>query len=153
MPRRSKRVVSGRTRTAWLERLDDLFRAILMTKHGAFRCPNASGTRFHWYGACLRCKCNRVLYVSHIEPKGTNPHLRWHEDNAFPLCYACHIPWWHKHPREAEEFTVARLGREARDWLAVRANSKGDVDYKLTEVRLKLELRRIAPNGVDGIEY
>jgi len=157
MPRRSRRIVAGRNRTEWCWRLDDLFRAIVMTKHGAVRMPQASGRGWFWYGRCLRCDCERPLYVSHIEPKGSNPHLRWTEGNAFAFCYACHIPWWHKHPREAEEFTVAVLGRESREGLALRARAgkatRGTVDLPLIEVALKQELRRIAPRGIEGLVY
>jgi len=157
MPRRSRRIVAGRNRTEWNERLDDLFRAIVMTKHGAARMPYSSGRGWFWYGRCLRCDCARPLYVSHIEPKGSNGHLRWTEGNAFPFCYACHIQWWHKHPREAEEFTVTMLGREGREALALRARAgkslRGAVDFSLVELMLKQELRRIAPRGIEGLVF
>lgn len=145
-----------RTRREWIERLDDLFRAIVMTNAGAVRMPKADGRGFFWYGACLRCRKERPLFVSHIEPKGQFPALRWDERNAFAFCYACHIHWWHKNPREANVFATEKLGQRTRDALSVDARwygRKARADLRGMEFRLVATLSNLAPRGVPGIEW
>lgn len=118
--------------------------------------PN-TGKGFHWFGRCERCSKPRILYVSHIEPKGTFPHLRWSEGNAFAFCYHCHMQWWHKHPREAEAWTAEKLGIQAREHLAFLARAgrgmRATYDPQGTELRLTLRLHDLAPNGVPGMVY
>lgn len=157
MPRRTGKVVAGMNRKDWDDRLDDLFRAVLMTTHGAVRMPYESGEGWFWYGRCLWCDRLATLYVSHIEPKGQYRRLRWTEVNAFPFCYHCHMHRWHKSPREAMAFRVAQLGLETSDELGHAARmskrNRAPLDYRLIEVGLVHTLRRIAPRGIEGLEY
>ena len=52
---------------------------------------------------CLRCKKSReqvVLQAAHVDGKGKYVRLRFEPDNILSLCYACHLHWAHKQPRE-----------------------------------------------------
>lgn len=52
---------------------------------------------------CLRCKKTRencVLQAAHVDGKGKYVRLRFEPDNILSLCYACHMHWAHKQPRE-----------------------------------------------------
>jgi 5-methylcytosine-specific restriction endonuclease McrA len=90
-----------------------------------------------WLGECEKCRKLRWLQVSHIEPKGRVPHLRWDVENAVALCVGCHLFWWHKHPREAEEWITAHLGAERRAKLAMRARVRGGrPDFMTTKLYL-----------------
>lgn len=102
-----------------------------------------------WFGRCERCARPGTLYVSHIEPKGRVRALEFDTDNAFAFCYYCHIHWWHKHPREAQQFTEERLGHEAAKLLELRARTlrASDVDWAAKVVALRLEVRRITQGG------
>jgi 5-methylcytosine-specific restriction endonuclease McrA len=111
--------------------LDAMHREVVMLRAGAYLFPEGG-----WMGACAKCGKTRWLQVSHIEPKGRVPSLRWDADNAIALCAPCHLFWWHKWPREAEEWVVFFLGRAARDRLKVRARAGGAVDYHATKLAL-----------------
>jgi len=152
MPRR-RRMLRGRSRTYWNKRLDDLFRAVLMSKHGAVQVENASGKSWHWRGACRWCEKQRRLYVSHIKPKGTYTSMRWDEDNAFALCYHCHMHVWHKDPFKAQYFAQGVLGEDRYGRLMLRAGSGGKarIDYNLKELALVLRVKQVAPAGVLGL--
>jgi hypothetical protein len=158
IPHRRGNAVSRRNRREYVAYLDDLFRAILMTTHGAVRMPCENGRGFYWYGRCLRCSRAGPLYVSHIEPKGQYPHLRWREGNAFAFCFYCHMHWWHKNPRDAWAFREAQLGASASETLALAARSgKGmrsrALDVCAIEHYLRQRLRALAPRGVEGMEF
>lgn len=155
MPRISRANVAGRNRFAWKRRLDDLYKAVVMTTHGAARMPKADGRGWFWYGRCLKCQKLTVLYVSHIEPKGEYPHMRWTIGNAFALCYRCHIHWWHKNPRAAWEFSCKVMGTKARETLAALARyQRGPYrpDHRVLELALCAVLRKLAPR-IEGLEY
>lgn len=77
-----------------------------------------------WWGACEHCHAVGWLQVSHIEPKGQYPHLRYDPENARALCWRCHMHWWHKNPREASEWIRQVMGETARDRLALRARAR-----------------------------
>lgn len=52
---------------------------------------------------CLRC--GKVgIQASHIYPKGHYPNMEWDIENLKPLCYGCHLSFWHKSPLEASEW-------------------------------------------------
>ena len=109
------------------ERLKNAHRACVMLRHGAYLFDDEG--REQWRGNCLRCGKVNWLQVSHIEPKGQFPHLEFDVDNAFALCYRCHLHWWHKNPREADAFSVAQMGESARERLAMRARARhGRID-------------------------
>lgn len=117
------------------ERLKQAHRACVMMKHGAYLFDEDGQER--WRGGCLRCEAKTWLQVSHIEPKGQFPHVQFDIDNAFALCYRCHIHWWHKNPREAYQFSVEQMGLVARERLAMRARTTTRVDYEAVLVYLK----------------
>ena len=57
-------------------------------------------------GYCQRCgeyKPKQMLHAAHIFPR-THKRLRWNLNNAFCLCYRCHIHWWHQNPIEATKW-------------------------------------------------
>ena len=116
--------------------LDALLRRALMLRVGAYEFENGD-----WIGTCERCRCQRKLFTSHIEPKGRVPHLRWDLANVVALCYVCHIHWWHKAPREAEAWITAHLGGHAREHLALRARTgRGKPDYFTTKLWLTQQM-------------
>lgn len=126
------------------EELRVLHRFLVMTKAGAYMFNKSSGKGVSWYGKCQRCNIDNWLQISHIEPKGRVRALEFDVDNAFAFCYHCHIHWWHKHPREAQEFRERMLGKQASDDLAVRARttSAKDIDWyaMLTDFKKQVEI-------------
>lgn len=102
--------------------LDDLHRVVVMMRHKAYAVPTQAG-KYGWMGRCLKCGKERWLQVSHIAPKGQYPGSRHDPDNAFALCYYCHIHWWHKNPEAARAFGIQQLGQDKWDalWLRARA--------------------------------
>lgn len=103
-----------------IKELDDLLRWALMLRQGAALVMEGKRPR-GWWGICQKCGKEKWLTVSHIEPKGTFQHLRHDLRNVVALCGFCHIHWWHKNPREAEQWITALLGKRERDDLARRA--------------------------------
>ena len=53
---------------------------------------------------CLKCGATGGLAPSHIFPQGRYRNMAWELDNVKPLCNACHMFWWHKHPTESGEW-------------------------------------------------
>jgi len=99
-----------------------------------------------WHGYCQHCANHRMLYVSHIEPKGRVRHMEFDTDNAFAFCYYCHIHWWHKHPREAQEFRERMLGRLSEE-LELRARTGGKPDWFAVLVSLRIAVNDIRHGG------
>lgn len=58
---------------------------------------------------CLRCGTTGGLSPSHVYPTGRYKNMEWIIDNVKPLCWACHIYWWHKNPIEASEWFKQRF--------------------------------------------
>jgi 5-methylcytosine-specific restriction endonuclease McrA len=83
--------------------------------------------------------------VSHIKPKGKYPKLRHDLENIIILCWRCHIHWWHKEPLEAAEWIAKELPPEWLARLKLRAvyNDRSSTDYRLIEVFLKTEIKKL----------
>lgn len=77
--------------------------------------------------------------MSHIYPKGTYRRIEFEPENILPLCYACHIHWWHKNPLEAREWLATVVSSKVLNRLkmATLDRSKWSMDYKLTKLYLE----------------
>ena len=68
--------------------------------------------------SCFRCGASQGVQASHVIPVSTCGYgLRWELKNCIPLCYRCHIHWWHKNPIEAFEWFKAQFGARRLAWL------------------------------------
>ena len=68
--------------------------------------------------ACLRChKTDATLAMSHVYPKGRYRNMELEVDNIKPLCYACHICFFHKNPIEAHEWLQTAIPKQRLDRL------------------------------------
>jgi 5-methylcytosine-specific restriction endonuclease McrA len=105
------------------------YRACVMLTHEKCVVVDDKGYE-SWYGRCMKCGRATWLQVSHIEPKGQYPAMRWDIDNALPLCAPCHLFWWHKNPGEAYLWSVEVLGQEKRDELSQRAKIRKQAGAK-----------------------
>lgn len=144
---------SGLSKTERLH-LNDLARACVMIRHGAVQMSHATGKGSGWYGRCAKCLKERWLQWSHIEPQGRVPSLIWDTDNAAALCWHCHNSWWHTHPREAEEWIIAKLGAGARAALAFRARfGRQKPDYELIRLSLEHELASLTHGRTPTIRF
>lgn len=59
-------------------------------------------------GACEHCGDTYVLQCAHGFSRSYR-NTRWHEDNAFCLCRACHMYYTH-HPLEWDDWLKAKWG-------------------------------------------
>jgi hypothetical protein len=132
--------------------LADLHRRVVMIRWGKFETSTAKGDGMMWWGPCERCGKDRALYRAHIMPVGRVPFMEFDPDNAIPLCFACHIHWWHKFPTQATEWITDKLGADRMAELTRRAtpevNALGipvrrPVDYGTVRRVLTQELRRL----------
>jgi hypothetical protein len=132
------------------EWLDFLFRCFVMLRFKAayFSSPDG-GYQFH--GRCLKCRNERWLQVSHIVPKGQYPAMRHDEMNALPLCFHCHLHWWHKNPEDARVFGVMVMGQDAWDDLWLRARAiKGKPDPVAVSLHLGMRVNQMVPGFLRG---
>ncbi len=90
-------------------------------------------------GKCLRCGSEKRLCASHIYPKGKYKKMEYDIDNVKTLCYACHIPFWHRTPIEAHAWirTVMPMERLERLALMTQYINKKPIDY--SAIKLQLE--------------
>lgn len=99
---------------------------------------------------CLRCG-SQPVQAAHIMPKGQYPHLRWRPDNVIPLCWRCHMTFWHKNPVEAGFWIVSVLGVAEMDRLRMLATGPhGKADRMATLLWLKETLRRAAGRPISA---
>lgn len=138
--KRSKIKVLGR-KAASQKELGPLFTEALMLHWGIGEFTDAG--KKQWYGACLRCRKPRWLQCSHIYPKGKYPRARFHLKNAIPLCAACHIYWWHKHPIAAAEWIRETMGADYMDRLRLIVETAGPLDIEGTRLFLTAEVKRL----------
>ena len=66
-----------------------------------------------WGEKCLKCGKTERLQMSHIKSKGAYPALRFEPLNVKPLCFRCHLHWWHKEPLEASEWFKTVMPEES----------------------------------------
>lgn len=120
-------------------------RAVMLRASAAEVWESPDGRRLRWpiwWGNCEHCGKACFLATCHIEPQGQFPNLKYDPENAWAGCYRCHIHWWHKNPREAQEWITQRLGPK-REPLAMRARTRQQVDWALVRLVLDLEIRRL----------
>ena len=96
------------------------------------------------YGKCLRCK-KPHFQASHIYPKGSYRKMEFDSKNIIPLCFFCHLYWWHKHPIEAHEWIKTALKPGQLRYLKLRsyATGKGSRDYIVLRLFLLKELEEL----------
>lgn len=93
---------------------------------------------------CLRCG-NKNFQASHIYPKGKYRKMEFEPSNIISLCFSCHIGFWHKSPRDANEWIENKLSKKWLDKLKLMAQSgAGTRDYKLLKIYLEKELKKYA---------
>lgn len=67
---------------------------------------------------CMKCGSTKKVQGSHVLPVSTcGLALRWSFLNCIPLCYRCHIHWWHKNPLEARDWFAKTFGQKRLDAL------------------------------------
>lgn len=87
---------------------------------------------------CLRCGKNNTIALSHIYPKGRYRAMELEPDNLKPLCFSCHIAWWHKNPIEAHEWLVTAIPKKRLERLKLMAQTQYKAP-KYPELKLWLE--------------
>jgi len=99
-----------------------------------------------WGKKCLRCSKTFDLQVAHIYPVGSVRKMEFDDDNAIPLCQACHLYFWHKNPVEAVEWIKTVLSKETMTRLELRKGQSGEgsQDFKLIKLYLESELKKYA---------
>jgi Bacteriophage Lambda NinG protein. len=94
--------------------------------------------------ACLKCGKTEAISLSHIYPKGRYRSMELDPDNLKPLCYACHLLWWHKNPIEAHEWLQTAIPKKRLDRLKLMANTSNKVpEYKLYKLWCEQEIKRL----------
>jgi len=95
---------------------------------------------------CLRCHRPGSWQMSHIYPKGRYRRMEYEPDNIKPLCYACHLCWWHKDPIGASAWLndTLPLPRLQRLKLMAQVNAPFRMDIKLYKLFLKQEIKKYA---------
>ena len=97
---------------------------------------------------CLRCG-NLNLQASHIYPKGRYRKMEFEPSNIISLCFGCHIGFWHKNPREANEWVESKLPKQWLDKLKLMAQSgAGTREFKLLKIALTKELEKYAERSL-----
>ena len=96
-------------------------------------------------GKCLRCGSTEGLCASHIYPKGKYKKMEFVLENVKTLCFACHIPWWHKNPIEAKEWLEENIDPErlGRLKLMTQYINKKPIDFKMIKIYLEQEIERM----------
>ena len=61
------------------------------------------------------------LHCAHVFSR-RNKSVRWDEDNAYALCFSCHL-WAHGNPTLFYEWVIERMGQDGYDALRRRANT------------------------------
>lgn len=93
---------------------------------------------------CLRCN-KSDWQKSHIYPKGRYKKLEFDDENIIPLCYACHLHFWHKNPIEAHEWLQTVIDKKRLDRLRLRSQTSGDGtrNYKLLKIYLESKIKKL----------
>lgn len=101
-----------------------------------------------WGTMCIKCKRNKGQ-MSHIYPKGKYRRLEFEPDNVLPLCYHCHIHWWHKNPIEAQEWLKTKVHPRILNKLKLTTleRSKWSMDFNLVKLYLIDRLYVIKKNN------
>ncbi len=72
-------------------------------------------------GSCEMCGSSRSLQAAHFYSRRYIK-LRWHDDNVFCLCFACH-KWGHDNPALFSKWVLKELGKERYNNLMKIRNS------------------------------
>ena len=86
-------------------------------------------------GYCKNCGSKDRLQCAHVFSRKYKQ-IRWAFNNAFCLCWKCHIYYTH-FPIEWENFAVLKLGRKEYNKLRNKALKYGKLDYE--EILKRLE--------------
>lgn len=98
--------------------------------------------RSNW--TCERChkkyeKGSQGLHCSHVFSRAA-AHTAFLPDNAFALCFNCHLYWWHSNPIEAAEWAESKLGQDTLDTLRREYHTPTKLEIeKLREVEENLK--------------
>lgn len=108
--------------------LDNLFRQVILAKYG---------------NRCIRCNSGKHVQVSHIIPKKLEYRsLRWHPDNAIPLCRRCHLYWWHRDPLGVIDWLIEN-GFDLDRLRRLRVLASSDYDHEATKMFLTQYLKNL----------
>jgi hypothetical protein len=105
------------------QKLDLFVKAVMIEMHG---------------DRCLRCGSGYKVAASHILPKGKYPRLRFEALNVIPLCFGCHLHWWHKNPIEARDWLDKKFPGRIEQLQIIAATARR-VDAKELLIALESE--------------
>jgi len=90
---------------------------------------------------CLKCGKTTAIHTSHIKSRQKYRKLAFDLDNVKPLCYKCHLHWWHKEPLEAGEWIKTAISYDRLKRLELKAKSinKAKLEYQTIKERLEDE--------------
>lgn len=89
--------------------------------------------------ACLYChRSDSTLAISHIYNVGSHKNMEFEVDNVKPLCYQCHIHWWHRDIGPAWEWINSVLPKARLDRLKLLSQMSHTAP-KYPELKLWLE--------------
>lgn len=89
---------------------------------------------------CLRC--GKVgIQASHIYPKGVYKDMEWDIENLKPLCFRCHLEFWHKNPIEAHEWLKTVISAKRLASLKKKAQQNNGLKpyYNYEDIKKQLE--------------
>lgn len=102
--------------------------------------------------ACFKChRSNGTLAISHIYSVGSHKNMEFEVDNVKPLCYRCHICWWHKDIGPAWEWINSVLPKTRLDRLKMLSQmSRTAPKYPELKLWLENEIKRIKRDKLTG---
>lgn len=71
---------------------------------------------------CVKCLKGRPTQCAHIFGRGRLS-TRWDTENAYGLCYYCHLMWAHREPVEFTLWVQERMGKQKFKALEKRART------------------------------
>ena len=87
--------------------------------------------------ACQRCGTPNNLQHSHIRGRAYMA-TRWDRENAFSLCYGCHLFWWHRADCvEVEEWMFTKINKD--QYNRIREKSLSYCKFSMSDLKEMLE--------------